>query len=434
MAATAQAPLFAAGKITSPVTCDADATQTYAVYIPASGNAGALPVIYMFDPHGDGALPLSKYKQLADEYGFILVGSNKSKNGNDWPTTNKIWGRLFTDTQKKLKINNDRIYTCGFSGGAKVAGYVALEYAQVKGVIANSAALSDGIEAGNFGFSFTGIAGEGDMNMLPVLSFNNGLNNTSTRHRIILFDGKHEWAPVTAMNTAFTALAFDNMQRNPGQLNTGFTSKYITQSRQKVDALVKAGQLIKAKRECDITLSFLTGLPLANDIAWFTQQANNIATNNNYKKQLAQQQALLGKEQSLENTYMQQLRQGDEAYWTKTIAGLQQLAAAKTPEGAMYQRVLAWLSLACYSISNQLINSNDNAGAQHFTGLYKLVDPRNSEAWYFSAILQARAGKTSGAQSDLLTAISLGFSDKQRLTQQPEFKKLDLAAIKSKMK
>lgn len=434
LAAKCQPPLFVAGKVVSPVACDADAAQTYAVYIPARGNGSGLPIIYMFDPHGDGTLPLNKYRQLADEYGFILVGSNNSKNGNDWPTTNKIWARLFADTQKKLKMNSNRIYTCGFSGGAKVAGYVAIEYAQVKGVIANSAALPDGIDAGDFNFSFTGIAGEGDMNMLPVLSFTNGLNNTTTRHRLILFDGKHEWAPAAAMNIAFTALEFDNMQRNPTQVNMAFVNRYTTQSRQRITELLKTNQFIKAKRECDITLSFLTGLPLADDIAWFTQQASSIAANNSYKSQLTQQQALLDKEQSLENACMQQFRQGDEAYWAKTITGLQKVATAKTLEGAMYQRVLAWLSLAFYSISNQLITTNDNAGAQHFVGLYKLADPRNTEAWYFSAILQARAGKTSGAQSDLQTAVSLGFNDKLRLTQQPEFKKLDLAVIKSKLK
>lgn len=432
--AMCQAPQLIAGKITAPIACDDDASQTYAVYMPARGNGSALPVIYMFDPHGDGLLPLNKYRQLADEYGFILVGSNNSKNGNDWPTTNKIWSRLFTDTQKKLTINSSRIYTCGFSGGAKVAGYIALEYAQVKGVIANSAALPDGIEPGNFGFSFTAIAGEGDMNMLQVLAFNNGLNNTATKHRLILFEGKHEWAPAAAMNIAFTALEFDNMQRDPAKLNTGFINRYITQSRQKLEAFVKTGLFINAKRECDITLSFLDGLSLTDDIKWFTQQANNITANINYKNQLKQQQALLDKEQSLENTYIQHLGQGDEAYWAKTIMGLQQLAAAKTLEGAMYQRVLAWLSLAIYSISNQLISRNDNAGAQHFVGLYKLVDPKNTEAWYFSAILQARVNNTSGAQSDLLKAIKLGFTDKQRLVQQPEFKRLDLTLIKSKLK
>ena len=126
---------FETGKVIPHVTCKTDAAQSYALYIPAKGNKETFPVIYFFDPHADGSLPLNKYKALADEYDFILIGSNNSKNGNDWSTTENIWSTLFDDTQKRLKINSNRIYTCGFSGGAKVASYVALNHRDIKGVI-----------------------------------------------------------------------------------------------------------------------------------------------------------------------------------------------------------------------------------------------------------------------------------------------------------
>src|ERR1700744_2550902 len=105
------------GQIVEKVVCAADASQSYALYIPVRGNQRALPIVYFFDSHGVGALPLRKYKTLADTYGFILVGSNNSKNGNDWATTETIWNRVFEDPRRRLKINEQRIYTCGFSGG-----------------------------------------------------------------------------------------------------------------------------------------------------------------------------------------------------------------------------------------------------------------------------------------------------------------------------
>src|ERR1700761_2790973 len=110
-----------AGQIVDKIVCGADASQSYALYIPVRGDMQPLPVVYFFDSHGVGSLPLRKYKTLADTYGFILVGSNNSKNGNDWTATETIWNRLFEDTRKRLKIDEHRIYTCGFSGGAKVA-------------------------------------------------------------------------------------------------------------------------------------------------------------------------------------------------------------------------------------------------------------------------------------------------------------------------
>src|SRR4051794_8340523 len=203
---------FKAGKVVPFVTCKTNASQSYALYIPSKGNKQTLPAIYFFDPHADGSLPLNKYRALADQYNFILFASNNSKNGNDWSTTENIWNNLFDDTQKRTKINSNRIYTCGFSGGAKVASYIALNHSGIKGVIVSGAGLPDGIPAGNFNFAFTSIAGEGDMNMTDLVALNNELDKTHTRHRIIFFEGKHEWPPENIMNIAFEGVQFDAMR------------------------------------------------------------------------------------------------------------------------------------------------------------------------------------------------------------------------------
>lgn len=100
----------------------------------------------------------------------------------------------------------------------------------------------------------------------------------------------------------------------------------------------------------------------------------------------------------------------------------------------MYQRLMAYLSLAFYSISNQMITGNDNANARRFVELYKQADPTNSEAWYFSAILDVREGKPHEAEADLLKADGYGFRDKGRLEQQPEFQGLDREKIEKGMR
>jgi len=104
----------------------------------------------------------------------------------------------------------------------------------------------------------------------------------------------------------------------------------------------------------------------------------------------------------------------------------------------MNQRLLAYLSLAFYSISNQLINGNNNEQAAYFDTLYKTVDPTNSEAWYFSAILNARSNNVKATEDDLMQAVANGFNDTQRMMQQPEFQalssQLNLAKISSSIK
>ena len=111
-------------------------------------------------------------------------------------------------------------------------------------------------------------------------------------------------------------------------------------------------------------------------------------------------------------------------------------ARLKNVEAQMYQRLQAYLSLAFYSISNQMINRDENKVAEFFVALYKMADPTNSEAWYFSAILDARKNDASQTKKDLEKAIALGFNDKKRLMQQPEFAKenIDLNEIGKQVK
>src|SRR6185437_12952939 len=204
--------------------------QSYALYIPINNNTELLPVIYFFDPHGDGVLPLEKYKALADSFNFILIGSNNSKNGNDWNNAENIWETFSNDSQKRVPVNKNRIYTCGFSGGAKVATYLALQHHEIKGVIANGAGLPDILNAGNFNFSFTAVTGRGDMNMTDLISINNSLNKTNTEHRILFFDGIHEWAPISAMNAAFEGIQADAMRQQLIPKNENFVNNIVNEN------------------------------------------------------------------------------------------------------------------------------------------------------------------------------------------------------------
>ncbi len=427
---------FEIEKIIENVVCKTDALQSYALYIPAKFKNELLPVIYFFDPHADGALPLKNYKALADEYGFILIGSNNSKNGNDWSTTSNILNNLFTDTKNRLTFNSDRIYVCGFSGGAKVASYAAIHRSEIKAVIAGGAGLPDETPAGNFNFSFTGIAGKGDMNMTDLVALNNKLDKTQTRHRIIFFDGKHEWSPQSIMSIAFTGLQLDAIKDKLIPKKDSLINIYISNSKKRLNDDIKMNDLIKANEECQLSINMLNGL--TDETNWFKEKNASIVNSAVYKQQQLQQQNLFNIEQSIKATYQQQFQQGDINYWTSTINELKTKAKPNTTEGEMYQRLIAYLSLAFYSISNNLINNNQNDAAQYFIKLYKMADASNSEAWYFSAILNARNKNSKATEDDLLKAVENGFNDINRMMQQPEFQKLltqiNFAEIEGKMK
>ena len=409
---------FPVQKIIASVVCKNDASQSYTLYIPS---AEAEAVIYFFDPHADGVLPLEKYKALANAYNYILIGSNNSKNGNDWQTTESIWQTLFNDTKSRISLNTNRIYTCGFSGGAKVASYIAMHHPEIKAVIAGGAGLPDDATPNNFNFNFTGIAGKGDMNMNNLVALNNAFDKTQTKHRIILFDGKHEWTPASTMDIAFAGLELDAMRNNSIKKNDSLTNVCINNSKKRIEHSLQKEDYIQASDECILSVNMLESL---TDVSFFKQKNNAIINNTSYKNELMQQQKLFLIEENKKTEYNDKFQSGDINYWNNSITDLNTKAKGTTPEAAMYQRLLAYLSLAFYSISNQLINQNQNDAANYYVTLYKLADPTNSEAWYFSALLNARNNNSKAASDDLLKAADNGFSDERRMLQQNEFQTL----------
>ena len=427
---------FPKGKIINSVVCQSDPSQSYALYIPKDSSSKPLPVVYFFDPHGDGSLPVKKYQSLADSFHFIFVGSNNSKNGNNWNDAESIWNTLNDDVQKRIAVDQNRIYACGFSGGAKVATFIALQFHNINGVIANGAGLPDIAEAGNLNFSFTAITGTGDMNMTDLISIDTILDKTLSRHRLIFYDGIHEWAPENAMELAFDGLKFDAMQKNLIPFDTVFTNSFISRSQKTIADYLKQKEFIKAAENCSLAVSMLDNV--TDESSWFHQMQDSITDTNSYRKQEQLRETLLQKEENIKSDFQNNFQTGDDKYWDKTIAKVKSKETGNSPEAAMYQRLDAYLSLAFFSISNQLINQNQNKQAEHFVSLYKKVDPTNSEAWYFSAILNARKNDAEKAKEDLQKAVSLGFNDKKRLEQQPEFTnskvQIDLNEIKSKMK
>ena len=94
------------------VTGASDAAQSYMLYLPSTYTATKRwPVIYFFDPGGQGR-PLELYKDIGEKYGFILAGSNNSRNfsSDQGKAVNAIW----QDTQARLGIDEHRSYASGF--------------------------------------------------------------------------------------------------------------------------------------------------------------------------------------------------------------------------------------------------------------------------------------------------------------------------------
>ncbi len=227
-----------AGQI-SAVICAADSNQSYALYLPSSYTvAKRWPIIYFFDPGGRGRRPLDLYRDLAEAYGFIFVGSNNSRNfsGDQSATVNAIW----QDTHLRLSLDDRRIYTSGFSGGARVAGAMALNSpGQIAGVIAHGAGYpnSNRVSADKLFYYFA--IGNQDFNWPEVITVGYEREKQGLPYRVRVYPGTHQWAPASIMEDALQWLQIKAMQSGDLNADPGFIDRQFQKLQKEADEAEK---------------------------------------------------------------------------------------------------------------------------------------------------------------------------------------------------
>jgi dienelactone hydrolase len=201
-----------AGKIGN-ATCQNDASESYSLYLPSAYNEQKRwPIIYLFDPSGRGTRPVELYQDVAEKYGFIIAGSNNSRNfsTDESRSVSAIW----QDTHQRLALDVHRTYTGGFSGGARVAGLMATSCSrcQIDGVIANGAGYpSRGPQGGGKLLYFFGV-GNQDFNWPEIVNLRREREEAGLPYRVRVFEGPHQWPPAEVMQDAVEWMQLKAMQ------------------------------------------------------------------------------------------------------------------------------------------------------------------------------------------------------------------------------
>jgi dienelactone hydrolase len=179
------------GQIIDSVKCLANAAQSYSLYLPSSyAPDRQWNIILLFDAGGRGRRGVERYQAAAEQYGYIVAGSNNSRNG-PWEVSIKAARAMNADVRKRFTINPKRVYTAGMSGGARVAMKVALEEGGVAGVMASSAGFPGEPQA-KLAFPVFGTAGTEDFNYIEMQQLD---QLVTSPHRVAVFSGGHAWLP-----------------------------------------------------------------------------------------------------------------------------------------------------------------------------------------------------------------------------------------------
>ncbi|MCX6257791.1 MAG: hypothetical protein NTW49_07860 [Bacteroidia bacterium] len=409
---------FVAGKVIEKVICKQNTSQSYALYLPVNYNESkTYPVIYFFDSHAQGKVPLTRYHKLADKYGFILAGSNNSENGKSPDEAVFIAKVLAGDVTAKVPVNEKRVYTCGFSGGARVAGWAAMVNGGVAGVIACAAGISRANEQSNADFDFIGLVGDEDFNYLELKNLDMQLENSPIKHQLTVFQGKHEWPSAEIMEEAFWWCETTAMNKNLIPKNDSLLTKISVAFNQQLSSCGNTGDQGKAALVLKKLIHYFDGLL---DVNSYKTKLEQIEKSGEYMKQIKSEQELDKMETSKQDEFMKSFAARPSAWWNKEVNDLNaQIKSKSDRQRKMAMRLKNYISLGSFMNASGALNKNDFAATLHYLQLYESVDENNPDLYYLYACYFAKQNKPDEAIQSFEKSVNLGFSDRQKASADP---------------
>jgi len=415
---------FEAGVVVNNIQLAGDKNQSFALYLPSYYTTEkSWPVVYLLDAHARGVKPIQLYSELAEKYGYVLIGSNFSKNGLAWESTLNHINALLEENQKQINIDDKRIYMIGFSGGARVAASMGFYNKNIAGVIGCAAGFPQMNEHITHQFNYLAMVGNSDFNYLEMIQLSERLQQQSFPHQFLTFEGKHDWPPASVMQEAFHWMDLMAMKDGLISSNDSIVYEYYGYARLKGDSLMKEGDLLSRHRHYTNIIESFTDL---RDVSEEVSMLDALSNSKQYQKTRQQFALILQQEIKIRNGYAQSFAVQSVNWWDSEVGKIYDIIAkeANYYKRTSYKRVLAYLSLVSYLQSDAALKQGKLQEARKFIDILAIVDPENTDQPYLMALWHAKRGEYNEALSSLQDAIEIGFDDFEKLQSESSFNTL----------
>jgi poly(3-hydroxybutyrate) depolymerase len=439
---------FPLGQVVERVSCRDDGSQSYALYLPAGYRPDRpWPILYAFDPAARGRVPVELFSKAAERLGYIVVGSNNSRNGPSEPivaAVNAVW----SDTHARFVLDPERIYATGMSGGNFPARLLLAQ--RGAGMVACVGAfVRDDIAAVEPRHTWIAIAGVGD--------FNFDLNRAAVRDlvargvvaRFVTFDGGHSWPPEAVVSQALDWLELAAMRTGKRQPDPTFVEAQFQGGLARARALVAGGQVHDAADENATLVRELAGLKPAETLQPLAREADRLRESPEARKARKREQSLAREEKAqgdrlrglrwrLEQDPREQMQRilgqetddpvalGDPGATRRELDGLlklltRDLESPQADRRIVSKRVIDGFYIDTFYQGQQHRDERRLVAAQADFEICIGMRPTASGPAYDLARTLAAQGDRKQALARLRKALELGFRDRGRLGTDPEW-------------
>ena len=424
--------VIASGQVTN-VVCTTDPRQTYALYLPSGyAPSKSWPIIYFFDPGGRGSRPIELYKDIAEKYGFIFAGSNNSRNfsGEEAASVNAIW----QDTHGRFAIDAKRTYASGFSGGARVAGAMALScvQCQIAGVVAHGAGYPSGKARTKDRLLYYFAVGDRDFNWPEVVTLRREREEQGLPYRVRVYSGTHQWAPLEVMEDAIQWFVLLAMQSGDAPRDEKFINRQFEQLKKQAAEAEKASDAITRLAAYRSLVSDFSGLKDAKE---FEVKLSALKQSEALKRSLKQERDLIELQFALEREISPKLTKYMEGAAldlsalrqeiVQAMGGLKDQAvhAKNESKRLVYRRAFDDMSV------EEIENGQQELQFRHFEKAEQCFQLMTEVSdgpwpWLLLADTHAEGGSRKQALGDLHKAVSHGLKDADAVESDPHLSSL----------
>jgi predicted esterase len=428
--AAAEAPTgFPTGRIVEHVECAASPGQSYALYLPSAYPAERRwPVLYLFDPRQRGPEAAERFREAAEAFGYILASSNNSRSDGPAQVNVDAMKAMWKDTLQRFMVDGRRLYAGGLSGGARAACVMARGLPEsVVGVIGCSGGFpEDWPPSKEAHFAFYGLAGNRDFNYPELQDLDRTLQGLGIAHRVVVFDGEHEWPPPEECAGAVEWMELRAMRDGLRPVDRALVEKLFQSGLARARAQEAAGAVIETERRFSGLASDFENLL---DVSGARSRAEQIRASGGYEKARKLRERLekrdreyLEKAHKVIGTALGPSGQMPLGRILKElqIEELQDEVRrfGRSEEGLASARLLqTLLTQTGFYVPRLLRERKQPARAALSFEVAVAIRPEDPYLWYNLACARALAGESGAAIDALEKACAAGFHDPVQLQQ-----------------
>lgn len=272
------------GKIIEKVSCLHDSRETYSLYLPSYYNCTVKwPVLFTFDYEARSALPVSRFQTAAEEFGYIIISSDNTRNGRKAPIL-KAMEELWLEANTRFSIDRSRVYAAGLSGGARMSSifHMVIDH-PVRGIIGVGAGIAPHIKPKDIKDSyFFGICGYADFNYKEMQELEQKLEKLNIPNRFIFYANHHVWPPQEICTRALEWLELMNLKEkdNLTDHQKTFIQRIYKQETVRVKQRDRSGEIYYAAKDYHALAHVFEGL---TDTAQLQRKADELSGLHAYK-------------------------------------------------------------------------------------------------------------------------------------------------------